>query len=75
MMEIVVKNLDPRRRRATAVSLIESIPDGYKYAPDSASSSLGPVKVRSLEPLEFVLAPIAPDATVSVRYALKATSP
>ena len=75
MMEIVVKNLDPRQRSATAVSLIESIPDGYKYAPDSASSSQGPVKVRSLKPLEFVLDPIAPGATVSVGYALKATSP
>jgi hypothetical protein len=75
LMEITVLNVDLRQREAASVRLIETIPDGYKFVLDSASVSVGSIKVRALKPLEFVLDPIAAGKNVIVRYTIKATSP
>jgi hypothetical protein len=53
------------------LTLIDSLPDGFAYVPDSVRVSSGIVRVRGLAPLELRLGPIVPDGRLTVRYEIR----
>lgn len=61
-------------RPVSSLVVIEPVPDGYKYVPDSASVAAGVVlNVARISPLEFYLGPVPQNSTVTIRYAIKPT--
>jgi hypothetical protein len=70
---LVLTNPDTTRPVSSLV-VIEPVPDGYKYVPDSASVAAGVVlNVARISPLEFYLGPVPQNFTVTIRYAIKPT--
>jgi hypothetical protein len=68
-VEIQVDNKDTRP--ASAVTLVDTLPDGYRCILQSASVSQGTLRVSNLNPVELVLDPIAPNRAVTVKYMTK----
>jgi hypothetical protein len=71
---IELTNLD-RRRQVNSVTVIDTLPDGYKFVRDSASVSFGIVNVSQLAPPGFLVGPIPPGGTIEIRYAVKPATP
>lgn len=68
-VELSVENKD--NRTANAVTLVETLPEGYKCVLQSLSTSAGTSRVSNLNPLELALDPIRPEAYVTVKYLIK----
>ncbi len=73
-VSIELKNADTVRP-VSSLTVIDTVPDGYKYVPDSATVSSGGISVRQFAPLEFYLGSIPAGATLTVSYAMKPSSP
>jgi hypothetical protein len=58
-------------RPVSSLTVIDAIPDGYRYVADSASVSSGGLVVRRLAPLEMFLGPIPAGATITISYVMK----
>lgn len=58
-------------QRASSLTMIDTLPDGYVYVPDSARASSGRLIVRRLVPLELLLGPIVGGGTLNVDYEIK----
>lgn len=58
-------------RPVSALTLIDSLPDGYAYVPDSVTVSSGGVTVRRLAPLELFLGPIERGGGLTIGYEIK----
>jgi hypothetical protein len=62
-------------RPVSSLTVIDAIPDGYKYVPDSATVSSGGIVVRQFAPLELYLGSIPPGGKMTVSYLMKPSSP
>lgn len=52
--------------------VIETVPDGYRYVPDSASVTDGVrLDVARMAPLEFYVGPVSEKPTVTIQYAIR----
>jgi hypothetical protein len=71
-VEIRIENKDTRS--ASAVTLVDTPPDGFKCVLQSASVSQGPMRVSNLNPVELALDQIAPGTAVTVQYSTKPAS-
>jgi hypothetical protein len=72
-VSLEVTNLDTLRP-ITALSVIDTLPDGYAYVPDSVTVSAGAVVVCRFAPLELKLDQLAAGANVIIRYRVKPAS-
>jgi hypothetical protein len=72
LVRLTIENCDRARRLAVVTKLVESVPDGFKYVPQTAQVSDGFIRVSNMAPLEFIIDPIRPGATVVVCYDIKA---
>jgi hypothetical protein len=72
-VSVEVKNADTVRP-VSSLTVIATIPDGYKYVPDSATVSSGGIVVRQFAPLELYLGSIQPGAKMTVSYLMKQSS-
>ena len=68
-VKLTVQNSD--NRTADAVTLVESVPDGYKYVLQSARTSVGPIRLSNLNPVELVIAQIPPASDLTVTYEIQ----
>lgn len=68
-VEITIENKD--QRSTDFVVLFETIPDGYKFMPDSARASAGDLTVANIAPPEMKVGVIALKGRISVRYTMK----
>ena len=71
---IQIKNTDPDQRQAVVAKIIETLPDGFKYVPDTARVSNGGLRVSSMTPLEFAIDPIAVNAKIVLTYEIKSSA-
>jgi hypothetical protein len=62
---------NPDTRQVVSLFVIDALPDGYAYVPDSATASSGGLAVRRLAPLELFLGPIAPGGVLTITYAIR----
>jgi hypothetical protein len=68
-----IKNRDAARRVSRLI-VVDALPDGFAYVPDSARVSSGSVRVRRIAPLELVVGPIVPAGRLTIRYEIKAAA-
>src|ERR1700723_62574 len=69
---ITIKNGDRAQREAFAMKLIETLPDGFKYVPQTARTTTGTSRLSGIAPLELVIDdPLEPNALVVVSYDMK----
>jgi hypothetical protein len=68
-VELIVENKD--NRTVDAVTLVETLPEGYRCVLQSVFTSAGTLRVSNLNPLELVLDPIGPGRNVTVKYSTK----
>jgi hypothetical protein len=71
---LYLHNLD-QLQKALSLTVIEQVPDGYKYVPDTATVSSGLLNVSRLSPLEFFIGPVLPNSIVKIKYAIKPAPP
>lgn len=71
---IAIENKDRAQRTASAVKLIETVPEGFGYVVQTARASSGILRVCGLKPLEFAIDPIAPGTKIVVTYEIKSSS-
>jgi hypothetical protein len=62
------------RRQVNSLTVIDSLPDGYKFVADSATVSLGLVNVCQMAPPGFLVGPIPPGGTLKIFYAVKSAT-
>ncbi|HEX9945044.1 MAG TPA: hypothetical protein VGG03_23795 [Thermoanaerobaculia bacterium] len=67
MVTVQIRNLDPARK-ATAISLTDTVPDGWAYEWGSAGSSAGAVEVSGVNPYRFRIGDLDPGAAALVTY-------
>jgi len=67
---ISLTNADPLRP-VSSLTVIDSLPPGYKYVEDSASVSSGGMEVRGFAPPEFFLGPIEIGQTIELSYLMR----
>jgi hypothetical protein len=76
-VSIYVTNKDAAHA-ITLLRVIDPIPDGYKYVPDSLSIDPPPPQppiVSRLAPFECLTAPIGPNGSITITYKVKPVSP
>jgi hypothetical protein len=73
-VSITIENCDRAQRKAVVSKLIETVPEGFKYVPETAQVSNGVIRVSSLTPLEFGIEPIAANMNVVVTYEIKSSA-
>jgi uncharacterized repeat protein (TIGR01451 family) len=69
---IELQNADPARP-VTSLTVVDTLPDGYKYVPDSvavSSEDIG-LEVRRFAPPEFFLGPIPAGEAITISYDMK----
>jgi uncharacterized repeat protein (TIGR01451 family) len=72
---VVIELKNPDSARAvTALTVVDSLPDGYSYVADSVSVSSGGFEVRRVGPLEVFFGPIAAGGTLTLKYSMKPAS-
>jgi uncharacterized repeat protein (TIGR01451 family) len=69
-VSVSVKNQD-RIREVSSLTVIDTLPDGYVYVPDSVSVPDDRFAVRSFAPLELSLGPIPASQSLIVWYLIK----
>jgi hypothetical protein len=65
-----IKNRDAARRVRRLI-VVDSLPDGYAYVPDSARVSSGSITVRRISPLELLVGPVVPAGRLTIRFEIK----
>jgi uncharacterized repeat protein (TIGR01451 family) len=71
LVQIKIKNRDGIP--AKSVVLMEALPEGYKFVPDSAGVSAGPFTVIDISPPRMKVGEIAPNDTLTVTYTIRPT--
>ena len=69
-VRIRLKNPDPARL-ISALTIIDELPDGYAYVPDSVTVTSGGVAVVRIAPLELFLGPIVQGGRLTILYSIK----
>jgi hypothetical protein len=68
-VQVTIENKDSSPTNFVVLS--ETLPDGYKFMLESARVSAGNLTVTNVAPLEMKIGEIAPNADVTVSYAMK----
>jgi hypothetical protein len=78
---VVVANLE-KTNTLKSLTLIEPIPDGYKFVPNTASVSTEPkpkevtgLNVTRLSPFEILIGPLAASSKAKIRYFIRPIAP
>lgn len=69
---LTITNADPLKRKVTSLIVEEHLPTGYRYELGSAELSGAPAMVRSVDPLQVSVGPIAPERAIKLSFRLKA---
>jgi hypothetical protein len=73
-VSLVLRNPNPSRD-VSSLTIVETIPDGFKYVPNTAVASIGllkvPLNVMRLAPFELFIGAIPANSTVKIDYTIK----